>query len=292
MKNYLDLLKKVVNKGELRKTRQKKEKVISLFGERLVFSLYKKKIPIITTRQISWKVIIKELLWFINGKTNVSHLIKEGVNIWNKDAYRWYCEKNKKSPLNFENYILKLKNDQEFAKKYGDLGPIYGKQWTDFFGVNQLKNVLESLKHNPLSRRHLVSSWNPKQLPEMALPPCHVLFQFYLNNKNELSCQLYQRSADLFLGVPFNIASYSFLTRMIAKLLNFKVGKLIHIFGDCHIYLSHLDKVKKQLLRKPFPQPELEIKDNNQKTLSDFKLDDFIIKNYLFHDKIKGNIIV
>ena len=227
MKQYLDLLRHILNDGE-KKDDRTGVGTISLFGTQTRYSL-SKGFPLVTTKKIHLKSIIYELLWFLKGDTNVKYLQEHGVRIWN-----------------------------EWADENGDLGPVYGKQWRNFNGVDQIKNVVDTLKNNPNSRRIIVSAWNPVDVDKMALPPCHTMFQFFVIN-NKLSCQLYQRSADCFLGVPFNIASYSLLTMMLAQVCNLELGDFIHTTGDTHIYLNHIDQVKLQLSREPYPLPKIKI---------------------------------
>lgn len=289
MKQYLKLLKKVLTKGELRPT-PKKFKALSIFGAKMEFNL-KSKFPIITTKKISFVNILEELLWFISGDTNIRTLNKKGVKIWNLDAYNFYTLKQNKT-LTYDEYLKQIMTNDKFAQKYGDLGPIYGKQWNNFGGINQLNKIIKELgnKKTCFSRRHLISSWNVGELSQMALPPCHVLAQFYVTKNNFLHCQLYQRSGDLFLGIPYNISSYSLLTIMIAKVLNYKPGKFIHIIGDCHLYINHLTQAKTQLLREPKPLPTLLIK--KQKNIYDFKNTDFVLLNYAYHPFLKGDLSV
>ena len=230
MKQYLDLLRHILNDGG-KKDDRTGVGTISLFGTQTRYSL-SKGFPLVTTKKIHLKSIIYELLWFLKGDTNVKYLQEHGVRIWN-----------------------------EWADENGDLGPVYGKQWRNFNGVDQIKNVVDTLKNNPNSRRIIVSAWNPVDVDKMALPPCHTMFQFFVIN-NKLSCQLYQRSADCFLGVPFNIASYSLLTMMLAQVCNLELGEFVHTLGDAHIYLNHLEQIDRQLKRTPRKLPKMEINPN------------------------------
>ena len=264
MKQYLDLLSHIIENG-VEKNDRTGVGTLSTFGYQTRFDL-SKGFPLITTKKIHLKSVIYELLWFINGDSNIDFLNSNGVSIWD-----------------------------EWADASGNLGRIYGVQWrswkkNDNSHVDQLKNLIESLKNNPNSRRHIVSAWNVGEIDEMALPPCHCLFQFYLAN-NKLSCQLYQRSADAFLGVPFNIASYSLLMHMVAHVLNFEVGDFVYTVGDLHLYKNHIDQAKTQILRKPYELANLKINREIDDIFS-FVYEDFEIVNYKAHPHIKGAIAV
>lgn len=264
MKQYLDLLSHVLNNG-VAKTDRTGTGTISTFGYQIRFNL-NDGFPALTTKKIHLRSIIHELLWFLKGDTNIKYLHDNNVKIWD-----------------------------EWADENGDLGHIYGYQWrswpsTNGKSIDQINNVINSLQNNPDSRRHIVSAWNVADIDYMALPPCHVLFQFYVAN-NTLSCQLYQRSADLFLGVPFNIASYSLLTLMLAQICGYIPGEFIHTFGDAHIYNNHIEQVKLQLTREPKPLPHMWI-NPEIKSLFDFKYEDFELKNYNPHPHIKGKVSV
>jgi thymidylate synthase len=264
MKQYLDLLDHVLKTGVEKRDRTGTG-TISVFGYQMRFNL-ETGFPVMTTKKLHLKSIIHELLWFISGETNIKYLTDNGVRIWN-----------------------------EWADKDGNLGPVYGSQWrswpsADGRKIDQLINVIKSIQGSPDSRRHIVNAWNVGEIDKMALPPCHILFQFYVAD-GKLSCQLYQRSADIFLGVPFNIASYSLLTMMIAQVTGLKAGEFIHTLGDAHIYLNHLDQVKLQLTREPFPLPTMKINSSVNDVLK-FKYDDFTLENYQSHPGIKGEISV
>jgi len=225
-----------------------------------------KGFPVLTTKKLHLRSIIYELLWFLDGNTNVKYLQENNVRIWN-----------------------------EWADENGELGPIYGYQWRSWPNrngehIDQISQVIDSIKNNPNSRRHIVSAWNVGEIKNMALPPCHIMFQFYIAD-GKLSCQLYQRSADIFLGVPFNIASYALLTMMIAQVTGLKLGEFVHTLGDAHIYLNHLDQVKLQLTRNTFDLPQMKI-NSEIKSIFDFKFDDFELQNYKAHPSIKGEISV
>ena len=289
MKQYLDLLKLIKETG-IKKEDRTGTGTISIFGHQMRFNL-QDGFPLMTTKRVNLESIIHELLWFISGDTNIKYLVQNGVNIWNDwpfqswlnetgqaDKYAMHSREWKEMMKTFVETIIA---DESFASRYGDLGPVYGKQWRDFEGVDQLEQVIQDIKNNPDSRRLVVSAWNPKDIPVMiksGLPPCHTLFQFYVSN-GRLSCQLYQRSADVFLGVPYNIASYALLTLMIAKVSGLEPGEFVHSFGDTHIYLNHLEQVEEQLSRDPLPLPQLKIK-NNRNSLFEFQINDFELTNY------------
>lgn len=288
MKQYLELLKYIKANGQARENRTDTD-TISVFGYQTSYDI-SKSFPLLTTKKVYWKGVVAELLWFIKGDTNIKYLVDNDCNIWND----WPFEKFKKSP-DYKNETIKefaqrIKTDNEFAKKYGNLGPVYGKQWRDFNGVDQLKWLINEIKTNPNSRRLIISAWNPNDISKMALPPCHSLFQFYVNN-GKLSCQLYQRSGDAFLGIPFNIASYSLLTYIIAAYTGLKPGKFVHTIGDLHIYVNHMDQVNEQLTRTPKKLPKLIIKriPNN---IEDFNIDDFEIVDYDPYPTIKAKVAV
>ena len=260
MKQYLDLLDYTLKNG-VEKSDRTGTGTISIFGYQMRFNL-DDGFPLLTTKKLHLKSIIHELLWFISGSTNIKYLTDNGVKIWN-----------------------------EWADAEGNLGPVYGSQWRAWNTKNdQLAEVIESIKKSPDSRRHIVSAWNVGEINKMALPPCHVLFQFYVAN-GRLSCQLYQRSADIFLGVPFNIASYALLTMMIAQVTNLKAGEFIHTLGDAHIYLNHIEQVKTQLAREPLKLPTMVI-NRAVKNIDDFKYEDFTLIDYNAHPHIKGDIAV
>ncbi len=264
MKQYLDLLEHVVNKGSEKQDRTGTG-TLSVFGYQMRFNL-QDGFPVLTTKKLHLKSIIHELLWFLDGDTNIKYLNEHGINIWN-----------------------------EWADENGDLGHIYGYQWRSWpapggKSVDQISNVINSIRENPDSRRHIISAWNVGELDKMALPPCHILFQFYVNDGG-LSCQLYQRSADIFLGVPFNIASYSLLTMMIAQSTGLQPREFVHTLGDAHIYLNHIDQVKLQLARDPFPLPQMKL-NPERKNIFNFEYDDFELVNYKSHPHIKGEISV
>lgn len=264
MKQYQDLLKRILKEGVKREDRTGVG-TLSIFGHQMHFNM-EDGFPLLTTKKLHLKSIIYELLWFLKGDTNIKYLQEHGVKIWN-----------------------------EWADENGDLGPVYGHQWRswpDYKGgsIDQIKNVLDLIKHSPSSRRMLVTAWNPAEVDEMALPPCHCLFQFYVA-EGKLSLQLYQRSADTFLGVPFNIASYSLLLHMMAQVTGLKVGEFIYTTGDTHIYLNHLEQVKLQLTRTPRPLPKIII-NPDVKDLFSFHYDDFKIEDYNPYPHIPGTVAV
>lgn len=289
MQQYLDLIQYVLDNGDYKSDRTNTG-TYSVFGYQMAFDL-EKGFPLVTTKKTHLKSIIHELLWFINGDTNIKYLVDNDVRIWNEWPYEKFKKSSEYQNESMEEFIQKIKEDENFALKYGDLGPVYGKQWRDFGGVDQLQELIEQIKNNPNSRRLIISAWNPPFIKDMALPPCHAFMQFYVSDDHKLSCQLYQRSADIFLGVPFNIASYSLLTMMIAQVCGLGLGKFIHTLGDAHIYSNHLEQVKEQLSRKPYPLPKMVI-NPNVKSIFDFKYDDFELQEYEAHPHIKGIVAV
>ena len=261
MKQYLDMLRYVLENG-VDKMDRTGVGTRSVFGQQMRFDL-SKGFPLMTTKKMHLKSIIHELLWFIKGDTNVKYLQDNGVRIWN-----------------------------EWPDENGDLGPIYGSQWRNWNGegIDQLAQVVDKLKNNPNDRRMIVSAWNVSKIPEMHLPPCHMMFQFYVAN-GKLSCMLYQRSCDMFLGVPFNIASYALLTMMLAQVCDFEPGEFVHTLGDTHIYHNHFEQVKEQLRREPLPLPTMKL--NPQvKDINDFKYEDFTLENYECYGAIKAQVAV
>ncbi len=292
MKQYLDFIRYILENGEKKEDRTGVG-TISTFGYQMRFDL-SKGFPLLTTKKVFLRGIIHELLWFIRGETNIRPLVLENVKIWNDWPYKKYKESSSYQGETMDEFIEKIKNDEEFAKVWGELGPVYGHEWRHFDGqdcfVDQLAWVINEIRTNPNSRRLIVNSWQAAYVDRMALPPCHMAFQFYVRN-GKLSCQLYQRSADSFLGVPFNIASYSLLTMMIAKICNLEVGEFIHTFGDCHIYTNHIEQIKLQLSREPRPLPQMIIH-GDQKEIEDFKYEDFELVGYDPHPAIKGEVAV
>lgn len=292
MRQYLDFLQHILDHGT-KKNDRTGTGVLSTFGYQMRFDL-SEGFPLLTTKKVHMKSIIHELLWFIQGDTNIRYLVKNGVRIWNEWPYQKYQNSPDFHGETMDEFIDKIVHDDDFAAQYGSLGPVYGKQWRAFEGktrsVDQLKQVIEQIKTNPNSRRLIVNSWNVSLIDDMALPPCHMMYQFYVAD-GKLSCMLYQRSADAFLGVPFNIASYALLTMMIAKICHLELGEFVHTLGDCHIYLNHLEQVNLQLSRTPKKLPTMSIlRDVNH--IEDFKYEDFELLDYHPDKTIKGKVAV
>ena len=293
MKQYLELCKTVLEKGTYKDDRTGTG-TYSLFGYQTRYNL-EEGFPLVTTKKVFLRGIIHELLWFISGNTNIKYLVDNNVHIWDDWAYKAYTlseDFKGETMTEFADKIKSLDENDPFVKKYGELGPVYGRQWRNFNeqGVDQLANLIEQIKTNPNSRRLIISAWNPCEVDKMALPPCHSFMQFYVIN-NKLSCQLYQRSADIFLGVPFNIASYSLFTMMIAQVCGLEVGEFIHTMGDAHIYKNHVEQIKLQLSREPKKLPKMKI-NPNVKSIFDFKIDDFELEGYEPWPRIKGEVAV
>ncbi|HZJ85739.1 MAG TPA: thymidylate synthase [Erysipelotrichaceae bacterium] len=290
MKEYLQLAETVLNSGEDRLDRTGVG-TRSIFGYQARYDL-RDGFPLLTTKKVHLKSIIQELLWFISGSTNIRPLVLNNVRIWNEWPYQNFKNSKDYRGETLAEYIEKIKEDEAFANIHGDLGPVYGKQWRNFNGVDQLNEVIKNLKENPFSRRHIITAWNPAEVDNMALPPCHAFFQFYVSaDKKYLSCQLYQRSADIFLGVPFNIASYAVLLEMVAKVTGYIPKDFVHTLGDAHIYSNHFDQVKLQLSREPRELPKLSIL-RDVKSIDDFKYEDFKLENYNPHPTIRGKVAV
>ena len=301
MQQYHDLLKHIKAQG-FEKSDRTGTGTTSVFGYQMRYNLAD-GFPLLTTKKVFTKGIIHEVLWFIKGSTNIQYLVQNGVGIWNEWPFQSYLKQleledkfPKYSPqwkAELKAFVDRIKTEDAFASQYGELGPVYGKQWRNFEGVDQLQNVIEDIKAKPDSRRLIVSAWNPKDIPVMAksgLPPCHTLFQFYVAD-GKLSCQLYQRSADVFLGVPFNIASYALITHMVAQVCELAVGEFIHTLGDAHIYSNHFDQVEEQLGREFYDLPHLKL-NPNIKSIFDFTYEDVIIENYQCHPAIKAPVAV
>lgn len=311
---YLNLLKYILENG-VKKEDRTGTGTISVFGYQMRFNLAE-GFPLLTTKRVPFKLIASELLWFIKGDTNIKYLLQHNNHIWDEWAFKKWVESDEYSGPDMTDFGRRAARDEEFAKilkeqmaifnekilsdetfatRFGDLGPVYGKQWRSWPGENgeiidQLQNVINQIKKNPDSRRLIVSAWNPAEVDHMALPPCHTLFQFYVA-EGKLSCQLYQRSADVFLGVPFNVASYALLTHLIAHECGLEVGDFVHSFGDVHIYLNHIEQVKEQLSRTPKSLPTLKI-NTEKKSVFDIELEDLTIEGYDPHPTIKAPVAV
>lgn len=300
---YLALLKHLLDRGT-EKADRTGTGTKSVFGYQMRFDL-NEGFPLLTTKKVFTKGIIHELLWFLAGDSNIKYLVDNDVHIWDEWPFQAYLKKQgleAQFPMYQEawldkkkEYIAKIKEDPVFAQEWGNLGPVYGYQWRHWTGSDgtahdQIKSLIEQIQKNPNSRRHIVCAWNVADVSKMALPPCHCLFQFYVAD-GKLSCQLYQRSADVFLGVPFNIASYSLMTHMIAQVCGLRVGDFVHTFGDTHLYLNHLEQAKEQLAREPKALPTLKL-NPAVKDLFAFKFEDIVIENYDPHPTIKAPIAV
>ncbi len=317
MKNeqaYLQLAEDILANGNVKDDRTNTG-THSMFGKQIRFDL-QDGFPLLTTKRVAFRLIASELLWFLRGDTNIRYLLEHNNNIWNEWAFeKWVTSDVYNGPdmTNFgirsqqdasfkeayteqmELFKQQILSDDAFASRFGDLGFVYGKQWRHWQTsanetIDQIKEVIHSIKTNPDSRRHIVSAWNPEDIPTMALPPCHTLFQFYVAD-GKLSCQLYQRSADLFLGVPFNIASYALLTHLIAKECQLEVGEFVHTFGDVHIYCNHMDQIQLQLSRETKAFPQLVI-DTSKDSIFDYDVKDFRIEGYDPHPPIKAPVAV
>ncbi|MCM3224700.1 thymidylate synthase [Terribacillus saccharophilus] len=311
---YLDLCKYVLENGTKKEDRTGTG-TVSVFGYQMRFDL-QKGFPLLTTKKVPFRLIASELLWFLKGDTNIRYLLQHNNNIWNEWAFKNWVESaaydgpdmtdfgrrslqddsfRKTYETQMERFKQLILTDDSFSERFGHLGDVYGKQWrnwktTQGESIDQLQDIIETIKKNPDSRRLIVSAWNPEDVPSMALPPCHTMFQFYVAN-NKLSCQLYQRSGDIFLGIPFNIASYSLLTHMIAKECGLEVGEFIHTIGDAHLYTNHLEQVETQLSRTPKALPTLQIKDSLH-SVFDASMDDLEIIGYEPHPAIKAPVAV
>jgi thymidylate synthase len=313
-RQYLDLLRHVLKSG-VRKEDRTGTGTISVFGYQMRFDL-REGFPLLTTKRVPFRLVASELLWFIRGDTNIRYLLEHNNHIWDEWAFKkWVESEEYEGPdmtdfglrsqrddafrrmyeEEMEKFTKRILSDDEFARKYGELGDVYGKQWRQWKTssgetIDQLKDVIQAIKTNPDSRRLIVTAWSPEDIPAMALPPCHTLFQFYVA-EGRLSCQLYQRSADLFLGVPFNIASYALLTHMIAHECGLDVGDFVHTLGDAHIYVNHLEQVEMQLGREPRPLPALRL--NPQvRSVFDFTMEDLAVEGYDPHPAIPAPVAV
>ncbi|OUN65619.1 thymidylate synthase [Ligilactobacillus salivarius] len=311
---YLQLIRDILEKGH-EKSDRTRTGTKSIFGYQIRFNLAE-GFPLLTTKKVPFGLIKSELLWFLRGDTNIRFLLEHNNHIWDEWAFKNWVQSDEYHGPDMTNFGLraqeddnfnkvyqdekkkfcqKIVEDQEFANKFGNLGDVYGAQWRHWQTrngetIDQIKDVIETIKNNPDSRRMIVTAWNPEDVPLSALPPCHTLFQFYVND-GKLSCQLYQRSADVFLGVPFNIASYALLTHMIARETRLEVGEFVHTLGDAHIYLNHLDQVNEQLERSPYDAPKLWL-NPEKKNIMDFEMKDIKVKNYRSHSAIKAPVAV
>jgi thymidylate synthase len=305
MKQYLDLLRDIRENGT-QKTDRTGTGTLSVFGRQKRYDL-SQGFPAVTTKKLHLRSIIYELLWFLQGNTNIKYLVDNDVHIWDEWPYKAYLQKqgltipdhsSDEWKIGIKEFTERIKQDEQFAKEYGELGPVYGYQWRhwptpDGGEIDQIQKAIDMIKTNPDSRRIIVSAWNVAEIDEMAkagLPPCHTLFQFYVAD-GKLDCHLYQRSADTFLGVPFNIASYSLLTMMIAQVTGLEAGEFVHTIGDAHIYLNHLDQVEEQLSRTPKTLPTMHI-NPEVKSIFDFTFEDFVLKDYDPYPAIKAPIAV
>ncbi|MBP7967718.1 thymidylate synthase [Candidatus Woesebacteria bacterium] len=296
---YLDLLKDIMENGVYKDDRTGTG-TYSVFGRQMRFDL-SQGFPLLTTKKVYLRGIIHELLWFLKGESNIKYLVDNDVHIWDDWPYRFYKktrEAEGNEILSQKDFIQKIKEDEKFAQKWGNLGPVYGAQWRHWqtaegHEVDQISNLVAQIKANPDSRRLIVSAWNAGDIEEMAkagLPPCHTLFQFYVV-EGKLSCQLYQRSADMFLGVPFNIASYALLTMIVAHVTGLETGDFVHTFGDAHIYKNHIEQVKEQLSRETRALPTIKIRPNVN-NIFEFSFDDFVLDGYDPHPAIKAPVAV
>ena len=314
MEQYLTLCKHIMNNG-FEKGDRTGTGTKSVFGYQMRFDL-SEGFPLLTTKKTAFRLVATELLWFLKGDTNVKTLIQANNHIWDEWAFEKWVNSEEYTGPNMTNFGVRAAKDPEFkvivqqqmdvfcekiltddafAEQFGDLGPVYGRQWRswptkDGETIDQLQNVIEQIKVNPDSRRHIITAWNPAEVDEMALPPCHSFMQFYVAN-GKLSCQLYQRSADVFLGVPFNIASYALLTHLIAKECQLEVGEFVHTLGDAHLYLNHMEQVATQLERVPHTLPTL-LLSNEKESIFDFEIEDIQLEGYDPHPKIKAPIAV
>lgn len=292
MKEYLEMCRYIMENGEDRPDRTGTG-TRSVFGYQTRYNLLD-GFPLMTTKKMFIRPIAEELLWFIKGDTNIKYLVDRNVKIWNEWPYENFKKSTDYNGETLDEFINKIKDNDNFAKKHGDLGPVYGQQWRNFNnqGIDQLSKLVDSLKNNPYSRRHIICAWNPVQVDDMALPPCHAFLQFYVSaDRKYLSCQLYQRSADTFLGVPFNIASYALMTSMLAQTLGYTAKEFIHTIGDAHIYSNHFDVVNEQLKREPLKKCDL-ILNKNINSIFDFTIDDIKIENYESYGKLTGKVAV
>ena len=292
MRQYHELMDRVLREG-IDKSDRTGTGTRSVFGHQMRFDLAE-GFPMVTSKKLHLKSILHELIWFISGDTNIRYLCQNGVRIWDDWPFATYSKSADYDGIDVKEFATRIAVDVDFAAKWGDLGPVYGYQWRFWPGpngpVDQLRDVLEGIRRNPDGRRHIVSAWNPGYIDQMALPPCHAFFQFYVVD-GKLSCQLYQRSADIFLGVPFNIASYALLIHMMAQDLGLGVGDFVHTLGDAHIYSNHMEQVQLQLSREPRALPTLKL-NPSVKSLFDFRYEDVELVGYDSHPHIPAPVAV
>jgi thymidylate synthase len=299
---YLDLLRRVWEQGDERADRTGIG-TRSVFGAQMRFDLAGGRMPLVTTKRVYWKTATRELLWFLTGSTNIRPLVLQGVNIWNEWPHARYVREGSEA-IDLDDFVKRIADDEAFAEQWGDLGPVYGKQWVDWPtyqygpdgkytkgpGINQVAQVIESLRSNPGSRRHIIEGWNVAELDRMALPPCHKSYQFHVAG-DRLNCILYQRSCDVALGLPFNLWSAALLQRMIAQQADLEPGELVWMGGDTHLYLNHADLVEEQLSREPSGHPRLEIL-RRPLSIFDYRIEDFAVHDYTPHGALKAPIAV
>lgn len=293
-RQYLDMVRRVLVHGDPRMDRTGVG-TRSLFGEFARFDLTEGRMPILTTKRVYWKTAVKELLWFLTGKTNIQDLLRENVKIWSDWPLAHYREATG-SAISQEDFEARILSDDAFAREWGDLGPVYGKQWRRWLDAegrehDQIATLIDTLRHNPASRRMLFHAWNVGELDRMALPPCHMVYQFHVNSRRELSCLLLQRSADLFTGVPFNWTSAATLVHMLAQQADLTPGELVWVGGDVHIYLNHLEQVEEQMRREPRAMPTLRLT-RRPASIDGYAIGDFLIEGYEPHPAIHGAVAV
>ena len=299
---YLDLMRRIWSDGDEREDRTGVG-TRCIFGATLRFDLSANAMPLITTKRVYWKTATREMLWFLTGETNIRPLVRQGVKIWNEWPHARYVKETGDN-ITLDDFVERIADDAAFAERWGDLGPVYGKQWVDWPtyrkrddglyetgpGINQIADLVDSLKTNPGSRRHIIEGWNVAEIDEMALPPCHKTYQFHVAG-GRLNCCLYQRSCDVALGLPFNLWSAALLTRMLAQQVELEVGELVWMGGDTHLYLNHNDLIEEQLSREPQGNPTLEIV-RRPATIFDYRIEDFAVHNYTPHGPIKAPVAV
>jgi thymidylate synthase len=291
---YLDLLERVLEKGDERVDRTGVG-TLSLFGELLRFDLTDGRVPILTTKRVYWKTAVKEMLWFLTGGTNIRELLQQNVRIWSD----WPLDKYRRASgedISQEDFEARIVSDEGFARSWGELGPVYGKQWRRWLDAegrehDQIGTLIETLRSDPASRRMLFHAWNVAEIDQMALPPCHMVYQFHVNSRRELSCLIFQRSCDLFLGAPFNFSGGAALVHMLAQQADLIPGELVWVGGDVHIYLNHVDQVRKQLDREPRPLPAMRLA-RRPMTIDDYRIEDFDVVGYNPHPAIQGDVAV